>query len=121
MFQIKIETQEVRTYLKNIENRIENLGTYFRHVTRPFLLRQFGIEYRNAGVGVETGRLLSSLVDSRHPEHISEITDTSITEGTRVPYAVYVENRNPLFDRIARSGVLAQFTADTLQEFLLDE
>ena len=80
-----------------------------------------GIAYRSAGIGIRTGRLLTSLIDPTHPEHISEITPTSITEGTRVPYAVFIEGRNPTLGRIARSNTLAQFLGSRLEDHIVNE
>ena len=77
-----------------------------------------GIAYHTAGVGVRTGRLLASLTDPTHPEHVSQITLTSIIEGTRVPYARFVEGRTPITHRVARSHALIQLIEQTLPDCL---
>ena len=120
MLNIRIETNELKSYLAEIKARVENLSTFHHQVTRPMLLRQLGVAYQAAGFGIRTGRLLASLTDPTHPEHVSEITSDSITVGTRVPYAVYVERRNPIFSRVARSNTLAQLIATTLEDHIVN-
>ena len=120
MFHVRLETNEVKSYLAEIKGRVENLSTFHHQVTRPLLLRQLGVAYQAAGLGIRTGRLLGSLIDPTHPEHVSEITSDSITVGTRVPYAVYVERHNPIFSRVARSNTLAQILTSTLEDHIVN-
>ena len=121
MLHVRIETNELKSYLSKLKARVADISTFHQQVTRPYLLRQFGLAYRSAGIGIQTGRLLTSLIDPTHPEHISEITPTSITEGTRVPYAVFIERRNPTLGRIARSNTLAQFLGSRLEDHIVNE
>ena len=121
MLEIRLESSELKAHLAKIKSRVADISTYHRQVTRPFLLRQLGIAYHAAGIGVRTGRLLASLTDADHPEHISVITPTSITEGTRAPYAVFMERRNPIASRVARSHALANLIEQTLPEYLTRE
>ena len=118
MLKIRIESDQLKTELEKVKSRVRNLSAFHRQVTRPFLLRQLGIAYHRAGIGVRTGRLLASLTDPTHPEHFSQITSTSIIEGTRVPYARFVEGRNPITHRVARSHALIQLIEQTLPEHL---
>ena len=121
MLEVRLESNELKAHLAKIKSRVADLSTYHRQVTRPFLLRQFGIAYHEAGIGVQTGRLLSSLTDASHPEHVSEITPTGIIEGTRVPYFLFVERRNPIVARVARSHALCTLIEQTLPEYLTRE
>ena len=118
MLKVRVETDQFKAELAKVKSRVRNLSEFHRQVTRPFLLRQFGIAYHAAGVGVRSGRLLASLTDPTHPEHVSEITPTSITVGTRVPYARFVEGRNPITHRVARSHALIQLIEQTLPDHL---
>ena len=121
MLKIRLESSELKAHLAKIKSRVADISTYHRQVTRPFLLRQLGIAYHEAGIGVQTGRLLASLTDANHPEHISVITPTSILVGTRVPYAAFIERRNPIASRIARSNALCQLIEQTLPGYLTRE
>ena len=121
MLEIRLETGDLKVQLAKIKSRVADISAYHRQVTRPFLLRQFGIAYHAAGIGVQTGRLLASLTDANHPAHISVITPTSITEGTRAPYAIFVNRRNPIASRVARSNALVNLIEQTLPEFLTRE
>ena len=118
MLKIRIESDQLKAELDKVKARVRNLSAFHRQVTRPFLLRQFGIAYHAAGIGVRSGRLLASLTDPTHPEHFSQITSTSIIEGTRVPYARFVEGRNPITHRVARSHALIQLIEQTLPDHL---
>ena len=121
MLEIRLETGDLKIQLAKIKSRVADISTFHRQVTRPFLLRQFGVTYHEAGIGVQTGRLLASLTDANHPEHVSIITPTSITEGTRAPYAAFVERRNPIVSRVARSHALVNLIRQTLPEYLTRE
>ena len=121
MLKVRLESSELKAQLAKIKSRVADISTYHRQVTRPFLLRQLGIAYHEAGIGVRTGRLLASLTDPDHSEHVSVITPTSIILGTRVPYAVFVERRNPIANRVARSNALVNLIEQTLPEYLTRE
>ena len=121
MLEIRLDTAEVKAELAKLKARVSNLSVYHRRVIRPFLLRQLGIAYHEAGIGVQSGRLLASYTDASHPEHFSQITETGIIEGTRVPYAVFVEGRNPISHRVARSQALVNLIEQTLPDYLTNE
>ena len=121
MLKVRLESSELKAQLAKIKSRVADISTYHRQVTRPFLLRQLGIAYHEAGIGVRTSRLLASLTDADHPEHVSVITPKSIIVGTRVPYAVFVERRNPIANRVARSNALVNLIEQTLPRYLTRE
>ena len=121
MLKIRLESSDLKAHLAKIKSRVADISEYHRQVTRPFLLRQFGIAYHEAGIGVQSGRLLASLTDPDHSEHISVITPTSIILGTRVPYATFVERRNPIASRVARSNAIVQHIEQTLPRYITRE
>lgn len=120
MFSIHADINDVMQRFEGIQQRLANRGLFFRQVVRPRLLDAFAAAYRASGVGVQTGRLLESYTTSTHAEHISEITDDRIVEGTRVPYAVFVERLLPIAGRVARNKRLLNEFAQKLGDYIVD-
>ena len=122
MLKVRLESSELKAQLAKIKSRVADISTYHRQVTRPFLLRQLGIAYHEAGIGVRTSRSACFIDRSRIiPNIVSVITPKSIIVGTRVPYAVFVERRNPIASRVARSNALVNLIEQTLPEYLTRE
>ena len=106
--------------LDGINARLSGTGVFFRNVVRPRLLDEFAAAYREAGIGVRTGRLLESYVSLTASEHVSEINDERIIEGTEVPYAIFVEALLPVVGRIARNQSLLNEFAEQLGAYIVD-
>ena len=120
MLFINVHVDEVMQRLEGIGHRLENQSLFFRQVARPRLLDEFAAAYREAGFAVQSGRLLESYISLTHPEHVSEISDDRIVEGTRVPYAVFVERLLPVAGRVARNQTLFNALAEQLGSYIVD-
>ena len=115
---VKTTTQDARKSLQKLQERFSNIGVFHHQVTRPFLLRQFGIEYHASGGRIQTGRLLDSLTNPTHPDHISEQVGSRLVHGTRVPYAIYVERRRGFARRVARSRALLEALEEGIRRYI---
>ena len=120
MLSVNIQIEAVVQQLQGIKQRLENRHLFFRNVVRPRLLDEFAAVYREAGVRVQTGRLLESYISLTHAEHISEVGKGGIIEGSRVPYAIFVERLLPVAGRVGRNhGLINEFTQN-LGAFITD-
>ena len=121
MLSIKIHINEVVESLEGIGQRLGNQRLFFRQVVRPRLLDEFAAAYRQAGVRVRTGRLLESYTALVSGDQVSEISEDRIVQGSRVPYAVFVERLLPIAGRVAKNQRLLNEFTEQLGEFIVNE
>ena len=120
MLSINIHSDDAMRRLQGIQHRLANTRLFFRNVVRPKLLDEFAAAYREAGYTTQSGRLLESYISLTHAEHVSEISDDRIVQGTRVPYAVFVERLLPIAGRVARNQTLFNEFAAQLGDHIVD-
>ena len=119
MFDIDVNTDDLQQRITETRARLTDARVFFQTVVRPSLLQAFAEAYGESGLGIQSGRLYDSYVNLSSRDHVSEISPHRIVEGTRVPYAVYLENRNPIVGRIARNQQrIAEYTRQ-LGEFIV--
>ena len=120
MLSVNVNSKEVLQTLEGIEKRLKHQRPFFRHLVRPRLLDEFAAAYRAGRLQVRSGRLLESYISLTHEEHVSEIHDDRIVQGTRVPYAIFVERLLPVAGRVARNQRLIAEFAQQLGEYVVD-
>ena len=119
MLTVRVETDQAVQAIEAAKSRLRDFSVFFQVVVRPRLLQEFAKAYPAAGLNIRTGRLYDSYVSLSHAEHVSNISSHHIEEGTRVPYAVYVERRFPIVGRIARNQTLLREFARRLGEHVV--
>ena len=120
MLTINIHTEAVMKRLEGMQTRLQNRAVFFQHVIRPRLIDEFAAAYRAAGINIRTGRLLESFISLTHAEHVSEVSRDRIIEGSRVPYAIFVERLLPIAGRVRRNQGLINEFAEQLGVFIVD-